>query len=501
MALPCDIHGKALAVPSEKNHDEIHVVTPPVTTSQDDSQVVFVPKQQPKKSLRQIRQEEEEEARQKRIDRWIARGTLVVGVLLLMGGIITLSISLLQKQDDDEQQDQDEEVNTGRLMGILALAGGIVMTSWGWLLKNSSDIRQESANTNTTTTTEGNTTAADENVDDSSSPERQTNKNQPSQKPPPRPLMRNRLNDERAPGELVFDKLIVGGTLSLGVLMFVGGLAILIISLVNQSAYKDVSLDDFASLGPQGCRIDSSVSYRVETEKLDALNSICKEVYQYQVEIIRPTTKEKEEADGSMSPTATSFFISTPLYRIMCKTSCDICPPSSLNGPNFYVGVDVTRPGTAITANETLVECWEPTRPVNQLSDYYQCGPTQVDNGGQVPPSSQGATPPQCYQLYDTAAEIQDLQGSHQAGLIAGSIGFAGSIILTIVGLYFVHRNRQARKEVVVVDERSSSPAAAAVISTPDENERRDEEEGQQVRMILLEEEHPSFSSDDDDEA
>jgi ABC-type dipeptide/oligopeptide/nickel transport system permease subunit len=58
-------------------------------------------------------------------------------------------------------------------------------------------------------------------------------------------------------GDPYFHQLVVGGTLSLGVLLIVGALAILAIMLMEQSNFRDADLDGFTSLG-EACLVESS---------------------------------------------------------------------------------------------------------------------------------------------------------------------------------------------------------------------------------------------------
>jgi len=259
---------------------------------------------------------------------------------------------------------------------------------------------------------------------------------------PPRPLMRNRIGDARNKGEAPFDALIVGGTLSLGVMMMIGGLVILILSLADQSSWNVADTDDFQSLGPQGCRVERTVEYSVQTYELDALNSVCREEYQYFVRVVATNTS----------------FVSTKLSAIRCTTSCDVC--FKFYGPNWYIGVESTRLGEPIT-NETLIQCWEPTKPVSDLSDFYQCGILQDDGGGmEVSPQEAASS---CYQLEDTSIELRALQNSNQAGMIAAVVGLAGAVIMLSWWCFFVYKNRQAR----ILDEMMS-----------DEEEQGDAQDG-----------------------
>ncbi|KAL3905449.1 MAG: hypothetical protein SGARI_004455 [Bacillariaceae sp.] len=76
---------------------------------------------------------------------------------------------------------------------------------------------------------------------------------------------------ERQPGDPVYDKLFIGGTMSLAVLLLIGATAVLVVCLIDQSKYKGASTSDFASLGPEGCLIESSASYSYSTIELTAL--------------------------------------------------------------------------------------------------------------------------------------------------------------------------------------------------------------------------------------
>ena len=91
---------------------------------------------------------------------------------------------------------------------------------------------------------------------------------------------------DRRLGEPLYDKFMIGGTVSLGVLMWIGATAVLIVSLVEQSKYLGAQLSDFESLGPQGCRIVESFSYNIYDKRLDALNTNCMEQWTYTVQVV-----------------------------------------------------------------------------------------------------------------------------------------------------------------------------------------------------------------------
>lgn len=247
-----------------------------------------------------------------------------------------------------------------------------------------------------------------------------------------RPMV-NRLTSEhqRKPGDpLPFDYLLVGGTFSLVILLIIGGIVILAISLAENAQFDGAALNDFKSIGPEACLIQSSASYSIVQEDLDKLNSLCKERYEYNVFIERYNTS----------------FVSNPLYSTACKTSCDICGPSNFKGKNHYVGVEVNQEGERITS-KTLVECWEPA--IDDLSSYYECSDEN------------------CYQVADPSLVLDAEMKSTQKGIIAGIVGLVGSVVMGIIGLYFVWKNRQAREsDRKALEEAAAGAAEAAETSS-----------------------------------
>lgn len=223
---------------------------------------------------------------------------------------------------------------------------------------------------------------------------------------------------ERELGEPVYDTLLISGTVSLGVLMWIGATIVLIMTLVDQRNFKDASLGDFVSQGPNACLIENATSYNYYDNKRDALNTVCVEQWEYNVRVL------------TMEDTS---FVSSPLSIGRCRAKCEICSSSRLFGPDFYVGVDPTKRGSSIS-NETLVECWAPSIPVEELSDFYPCGSQK---------ESQGT----CFLLQDTAVSLQERMNSSQIGLISAYACYAGGFLLLLVTAWFKWRNQQVLEQ------------------------------------------------------
>lgn len=248
---------------------------------------------------------------------------------------------------------------------------------------------------------------------------------------------------ERQPGDPVYDKLFIGGTISLAVLLLIGAAAVLTICLIDQSKYRGASAQDFQSLGPEGCLIESSFSYSYSTVELTALNSVCQELWEYNVEIVAPDIEFFEDNVQETS------FVSAPLVSAACHGTCEVCQSrGKLAGPDYFVGLNPTRPGINIPANGTFAECFVPTIPVESLSDFYNCGPQRSENGT-------------CYLLEDTATALIKEQDSVRIGLSAAYACFAGAIVIFGVVGYFMHQNKKVREmELSQLQEVKTDPEA-----------------------------------------
>jgi len=218
---------------------------------------------------------------------------------------------------------------------------------------------------------------------------------------------------EPQPGDAIYDKTIIGGTSSLGILLFIGATIVIIIALNNRRQLQGASPDDFVSLGATACRIDSAFGYRYYDASTNLRNGWCQEEWEYLVQV-----NDNE------------YFVPAALTEAYCQASCEECASQeALRGPNYYTGVDNLRQGTKIT-NETLVECFAPT--VDRL-DYYDCGVQQEQNGT-------------CYLLENTANDLQKEIDSINLALIATYVCYAASVALLVLVAWFVHRNRQVRR-------------------------------------------------------
>ncbi|CAB9526986.1 expressed unknown protein [Seminavis robusta] len=273
--------------------------------------------------------------------------------------------------------------------------------------------------------------------------------------PPPSKFTQKIEIKEYQPGDPIYDTLLIGGTVSLGVLMWIGATIVLIMSLVDQSEFQNAMPSDFSSLGPRGCRVEKSTSYTYYDQRLDALNTLCVEEWQYSVQVVVSLMEEEEE----------TTFVSAPIMSENCRSKCDVClRQGRLYGAEFYPGLDPTTRGTYIT-NQTFVECWEPTIPVEDLSDFYQCD------------KSSGT----CFLLEDTSVRLEAERNSSQIGLISAYACYAGGALLLLVAGFFVLRNKQVREAAelgrdtkhvdVVLEEGDHHVAEQEDQQTKDDNE------------------------------
>eukprot|EP00977_Amphora_coffeiformis_P000952 scaffold202_cov180-Amphora_coffeaeformis.AAC.4 len=225
----------------------------------------------------------------------------------------------------------------------------------------------------------------------------------------------------RKPGEPYVHPLILGGTLSLGILLLIGSGAIAIVSNISRADFKDAELNDFQYLGESACHIESAVNYRTIEEELNALNTNCLEQWEYQVRV---------ETDEIVN----DVFVTDWLSFKACSTSCYLCPDSRRYGENYYAGVDILRRGEYIT-NETAVECWGPTKAVESLSSFYNCGPQKTTDA------------PTCYLLADPRDKLKDSIDSYEMGMLGAYTGFGGGAVLLLVAGWCVWKNKRVRAQ------------------------------------------------------
>lgn len=232
--------------------------------------------------------------------------------------------------------------------------------------------------------------------------------------------------------------LILGGTFSLGILLWIGAAAIAIVSAVRRSDFKDADLNDFEYLGPTACRIERAVNYRVVEEEVNALNTVCLEQWEYRVHV--------QTADDGIDDVFRTDWLSLQA----CQTSCYLCPESRLYGRDHYAGVDVLRRGQAIT-NETLVECWGPRIPVSRLSDFYNCGPHQ-----------QNSTATSCYVLADPRDRLKDELDSYELSMLGAYVGFGcGAFLLLVFAWCVWHNRRVLARDREILDRKSQQEPSA----------------------------------------
>lgn len=277
-------------------------------------------------------------------------------------------------------------------------------------------------------------------------------------RPPPKPKFTQPKEErEPQPGDPIYDQFLIGGTISLGVIMLIGATIVLVMSLVDQSKYSGADTGDFQLLlGATGttttdsgghCRVRSSISYIYKEKRLNALNTICVEEWKYNVHV--PPTGGSDDSEEE------AFFVSAPLSLDSCRGKCEDCiRMNRLFGQDYYAGVDPLVGGTYIPSSssnsstdqtEVKVECWAPVVPVDELSDFYDCGTQRAENGT-------------CFLLKDTAILLKDEENSSQISLISAYSCYAGGIVLLLVAGFFIYRNKQVR-EAAELDRDTAVPA------------------------------------------
>jgi uncharacterized membrane protein len=266
---------------------------------------------------------------------------------------------------------------------------------------------------------------------------------------------------ERLPGDPIYDGMIIGGTLSLAIIMLVGATVVLIVSLLNQSKYNDASLTDFISLGNNGCQVLQNASrYSYFDQEVNALTTICTEQWEYTLRIHNIINDGNER--GATNAT-TTYFVSAPVTHGECRGTCRYClQAGELYGPNFYARqalIDPRISGLYID-EQTYVECWQPTIPVEDLSGFYDCGVQRSENGT-------------CFLLQDTAVQINEESESTQIGLVAVYACFAGGFLLLLLVVFFKYRNRQV-KEAQRMDGETVEDANAVVEEEEEEDSNVD---------------------------
>ena len=275
-------------------------------------------------------------------------------------------------------------------------------------------------------------------------------------RPPPKPKFTQPKEErEPQPGDPIYDQFLIGGTISLGVIMLIGATVVLVMSLVDQSKYKGADTGDFQILlgagttGGGHCRIQSSSSYNYKEKRLNALNTICVEEWEYNVYV--PPTQRSDALEGEEEET---FFVSAPLSLDSCRGKCEDCiRMNRLFGQDYYAGVDPLVGGTyipsfgsnsSLSQAEVEVACWAPAVPVEELSDFYDCGTQRPENGT-------------CFILKDTAILLKNEKNSSQISLISAYSCYAGGIILLLVAGVFIYRNKQIH-EAAELDRDTSVP-------------------------------------------
>jgi hypothetical protein len=259
-------------------------------------------------------------------------------------------------------------------------------------------------------------------------------------------------------GEPPIHALIVGGTFSLALLLWIGAAAIAIVAATQRSDFDDADLQDFVSLGEQGCRIERTVRYRTIDQEINTLNRVCLEQWEYQVRVMSSTQEEQQQQQQDV-------FVTDWLSLRACTSSCSSCPESRLYGRDHYAGVDVLRRGEAIT-NATFVECWAPRIPVNQLSDFYNCGPYQ-NNG-----SAQNNT---CYVLLDPTDKLDDELDSYELTMLGAYVGFAGGFILFLAYGWCVCYNKKVlARDAKILQERKQQQTTGVTTGKEESEEQED---------------------------
>lgn len=306
------------------------------------------------------------------------------------------------RQETTEETSRAGIIRTMLIFGAVAFVvfGLVYLTLW----KRARAREGEDVESDQTDGDEG----ADTEDDEENSPDSSTEDG------PRRKFVHARVQRESRPGDPIYDRLIVGGTASLGVILCIGATIVLVVSLVDRSKYDGAKEDDFRSLGSNGCRIESAARYGFYDVRKNNLNFWCVEAWEYNVEVVGSNTTFESASQSSED----------------CRNTCEACVGrGQLYGEDYYVGFDPLRPGIPIT-NETYVECFEPTVPVESLSDFYNCGRQLPDN----------AT---CYMLEDTASILDEDMESVELGLAATYACYGVGALLVLLAVFFVHRNKR----------------------------------------------------------
>ena len=229
------------------------------------------------------------------------------------------------------------------------------------------------------------------------------------------------IQKEHEPGDPIYNRYIIYGTLCNSLLLFIGAIIVLIVALVQRAEFDGAETDDFVSLGPSACRVLNATSYSAVTKRIDARNDVCVETWEYTVQVVNVNNNGNQDE--------TFFFVPEPMYSDDCRSSCENCQ-SVLFGEDYYIGIQGPRPdGKPLPSNEE--ECFAPRPSVaDDLSDYYNCG-------------RQSET---CYMLEDPADQLEEDQFSVQISLIITYVCFGTGFLLLLVVWFFRLRNKQEAK-------------------------------------------------------
>ena len=261
----------------------------------------------------------------------------------------------------------------------------------------------------------------------------------PHTNPNLRYIKRNRFVDDQ---KVPFNRIIIGGTLSLSFLLLLGGILMYIIYRVEIKAIDNAQLDDFVYLGNQGCQILNTSSYSIHDKQLKKLRTKCYESWTYNVKVVVAGEDATTTTDASSSSNSTysSHFMSNIQTIDVCSNVCEECLEDDFHGRNYYRGIYNNRPGRPIIQNKTFTECWISNRnklSVEELSSFYDCNTTNNNTDSK-----------HCYLLINPIQKLQNAINSNSLSKIAAYVGILSSIIFFMLGMYWMYLNKLASRKL-----------------------------------------------------
>lgn len=326
-------------------------------------------------------------------------------------------------QNEEEPEPSSSGIGTSII--IVGCVAGFVFTVIYfvcWIRTEKKDDDDEQANE---TGTRGSGESRRQEEMDSSNNEENEESDPPE---PPRKFVHAWAPKERQPGDPIYDWTIIQGTIALATLLWIGATIVLIMSQIEKADLDGASRSDFRFLGESACQIESSFSYTYYEVRVNALNSLCIEQWEYNVRVREENT----------------YFVSQPLSSESCRFSCDECLRfDRLGGPDFFIGSDSSLGGSEIS-NQTFSDCFAPTIPVEDLSGFFDCGVQRDANGT-------------CYLLEDIDEALEKEEESINFGQIAAYSGYIGGALLFILVWFFIRRNKVVRERELAALEKEDA--------------------------------------------